>query len=236
MLLLVVFDFDDTLAVDTSHAGSDSARINRVLALSDNQKTQKRDVIIKLESQYRAGAEIDTTEQCPLAVDCMTDFIGALNNNLALLDHNIHIFVFSKGRYLQRSIQRFFEVAYQATPQVAEKIHVIDSRFRKDAGMSYTANKPGSIGTYIEKFNAPRQAQASASMLESTVALTKHLLPERVYFFDDNQRDIDDALSKGYLAANSRTAQCYGLIRSLAESIRNRTDLGEAEEEWDVIY
>ena len=157
MLLLVVFDFDDTLAVDSSHSES-TDRSNRVAVLSDIQRSEKGAQLIKIESQYSAGKPIDITEQYPLALHCMSDFIQALNINPGMLDHNIRIFVFSKGRYLQRSVQRFFEVAYQATPQVAEKIHVIDARFRENAGMSYTANKPDSIGTYVEKFNPPRQA------------------------------------------------------------------------------
>lgn len=229
MLLLLVFDFDDTLGVSNYGEGS-GTRADRIMQLSEQQKFQKSSVIFDLESKPRRSEGTEINQVYPLGVACMSDLMDALNDNPGVMGKSVFIYVLSKGKAIPESVKGFFEKAYRASPDVTQHINVVNPAFPGTTGFIYGSDKAQQILDFIAFFNSSRAPQNS---LEATITLSQKLLPSQAYLFDDDPPNVTGAIEKGICGVDSRSSQFFVKIHEIAALIRNKASLEAGG--WNLV-
>ena len=222
MRLLIVFDFDDTLACKKSRKKVVAGSVNdREGLLTHCQKSHKGEQEIVVEAMYKS--RLIKTHQYPLALGMMRNFIFALNDNPHLIGRSVFVAVITNGYYLISSIQNFFISAYSATPLVASGIRVVSKYSVFDRGLHHDIMRGNAIDSFrqlLGKKEEQQEEQQEELNTEITVDLWSRIMPEMVYLFDDNPRNLQEAKEKGFTAINSREPAFVKNLVILANVIR----------------
>ena len=221
MRLLIVFDFDDTLACMKSGKEVVAGSVNdREGLLTQCQKSHKGEQEIVVQGMRES--KLIKTRQYPLALGMMRNFIFALNDNPHLIGRSVFVAVITNGLYLPSSIQDFFISAYNATPLVASGIRVVSRYSVFDRGLLHNMRRGNAIDSFRQLLSKEKKQQKELNA-EITVDLWSRIMPEMVYLFDDRLKNLQEAKKKGFTAINSREPAFVKNLVILANVIRSES-------------
>ena len=221
MRLLIVFDFDDTLACMKSGKKVVAGSVNdREGLLTQCQKSHKGEQEIVVQGMHES--KLIKTRQYPLALGMMRNFIFALNDNPHLIGRSVFVAVITNGLYLPSSIQNFFISAYSATPLVASGIRVVSRYSVSDRGLHHDMRRGNAIDSFRQLLGEEKKQQKELNA-EITVDLWSRIMPEMVYLFDDRLKNLQEAKKKGFTAINSREPAFVKNLVILANVIRSES-------------
>ncbi|MGY0218820.1 hypothetical protein ACWJJH_15745 [Endozoicomonadaceae bacterium StTr2] len=240
MRILIVSDFDDTLACMKGAQGAPEGLFDKEGSLTECQQFHVRKQKITVLTRPRSNAEPEETYHYPLGGGHMRDLIDALNDNSDLLSSCIFFVVITNGTYIPESVRDFFKLAYDASDAVVARIRVVSRANKSDRGMSFSGDRAGAIDEYLQKLNSgDNPMETSVQVAEQMKGL---IAPEMVYLFDDQKPNLENALTKGFYAVDARSPLFCSTLRSLAEMVRSRSYFTNSDgfselqaEGWDIV-